>query len=127
MECSNTFQSLQQNHTALTEKVKRQFPHDDLNFPEETVVLKDIDGITWLKSREVDDEEIEVLEDMSRPVEIGLDSWSKRNATSTITFLVRFSSLPPSLYSSPSCSVSQFYLQIISIQSLAVLYRDRPR
>lgn len=69
------FKSLQQNHGPLIEKVKRQFPHDDLAFPEETVVLKYTDGIALLKEsgwREEDGEEIEDLEDLSRPAEVRL-------------------------------------------------------
>lgn len=69
------FKSLQQNHGLLIEKLKRQFPHDGLVFPEETVVLGYTDGIALMKGsgwREEDGEEIKELEGLSRLAEVRL-------------------------------------------------------
>ncbi|KAF7965541.1 hypothetical protein HWV62_42902 [Athelia sp. TMB] len=55
------------------ERVKRQFPHNDLVFPDETVILPFPGGIKLLKESswtEEDGEEIDDYEDLSHPAEV---------------------------------------------------------
>lgn len=70
------FKSLQSEQNAhLLAAVKRQFPHDDLVFPEETVVLPFTEGIKILKEsgwKEEDGEEIDEYDDLSRKAEVRL-------------------------------------------------------
>lgn len=69
------FHLLQTKNTEEIERFKRQFPHDDLAFPHETVILPFPEGIKLLKESgwtEEDDEEIDEYEDLSRPAEVRL-------------------------------------------------------
>lgn len=69
------FRSLLDHHRSDIEKVKRQFPHEDLIFPEETIVLQFKDGIKMLREsgwREEDGDEVDELEDLSRRAEVRL-------------------------------------------------------
>jgi aspartyl-tRNA synthetase len=68
------FRSVLENHQNELSKVKRQFPHDDLVFPDETVILNFHDGIDLLKDDgwTEDNEELDEYEDLSRPAEVRL-------------------------------------------------------
>src|ERR1700734_1219732 len=68
------FCSVLENHQNELSRVKRQFPHDDLVFPDETVILNFHDGIDLLKDDgwTEDNEELDEYEDLSRPAEVRL-------------------------------------------------------
>ena len=68
------FRSILENHQSELDKVKRQFPHDDLVFPDDTVVLDFHDGIRMLKDDgwTEDGEDLDEYEDLSRRAEVRL-------------------------------------------------------
>lgn len=80
------FHLLQTKNAEEIERFMRQFPHDDLAFPHETVILPFPEGIKRLKESgwtEEDDEEIDEYEDISRSLRSGWASLLKRSSTQT--------------------------------------------
>ncbi|KAF7973292.1 hypothetical protein HWV62_15671 [Athelia sp. TMB] len=69
------FPLLQTKNTEEIERFKRQFPHDDLVFPHETIILPFPEGIKLLKESgwtEEDEEEIDEYKDLSHLAEVRL-------------------------------------------------------
>lgn len=69
------FRSILTNHRPLLDRVKRQFPHDDIVFPDETVVLRFSEGVKLLRESgwvEEGGEEPGEFDDLSRKGEVRL-------------------------------------------------------
>ncbi len=70
------FRNILNKHQDLLGRVKEHFPHNDIIFPDETVVIKFLDGINMLKESRWEDsddgEELDENEDLSRRAELRL-------------------------------------------------------
>ncbi|KAF7979700.1 hypothetical protein HWV62_41034 [Athelia sp. TMB] len=98
------FRSLQTKNAEEIERVKRQFPHDDLVFPEETVILPFPEGIKLLKESgwtEEDGEEIDEYEDLSRPAEVRLGQLVKEKFNTDYYILDKFPAEVRPFYTMP--------------------------
>ena len=69
-----TFRKILKDHREDLERVKAQFPHDDIIFPDETVTLTFRDGVNLLRESgwQEDDQELSEYDDLSRAAEIRL-------------------------------------------------------
>ncbi|KZP05302.1 aspartyl-tRNA synthetase cytoplasmic [Athelia psychrophila] len=103
----HVFRSLQTQNAEEIERVKRQFPHDDLVFPEETVILAFTDGIRLLQESgwtEEDGEEIDEYEDLSRPAEVRLGQLVKEKYNTDYYILDKFPAEVRPFYTMPDPS-----------------------
>lgn len=81
------FRNLQTHHRGEIERVKRQFPHEDLVFPDDTVVLTFREGVRMLRE---DGDEIEDDDDLSRRAEVRLGELVKENYNTDYYILGNF-------------------------------------
>jgi aspartyl/asparaginyl-tRNA synthetase len=68
------FRKILQDHQEELERVKAQFPHDDIVFPDQTLVLTFRDGVKLLRESgwQEEDQELSELDDLSRAAEVRL-------------------------------------------------------
>lgn len=103
------FRSLQAQNAAEIERVRRQFPHADLVFPDETVVVPFPDGIAMLRAsgwREEDGGEIDAYGDLSRPAEVRLGQLVKEKYHTDYYILGRYTILLVPAYADNATQIS---------------------
>lgn len=94
------FRNILNNHQDLLDRVKEHFPHNDIIFPDETVVIQFRDGINMLKESRWEDsdegEELDENEDLSRRAELRLGELVKEKYNTDYYILGKYSILPSS-------------------------------
>lgn len=101
------FRTVQAQNRAEIEAVKKQFPHEDLVFPEETVVLTFSEGIRLLRGsgwREEGESEEDVqteLEDLSTRAEVRLGQLVKQKYNTDYYILDKFPAAVRPFYTMP--------------------------